>query len=672
MIDESLLKSNFIGRDGFRWWIGQIPPIANQSTQANGGGWGVRYKVRIMGYHPANEQELSNDDLPWAQVLIPPTAGTGGANRSSSVMLTQGDVVFGFFLDGDNAQIPVIMGSFGKTSAVSTKDYSQPFVPFTGYTNRIPKPPKSVLPQGEAGDQNAESQKSPRHTSPAQATGIGPNDVSYSGVIGSITRPANASAGSTIGKINTEINNLLGFVQNISTIIPEGSSYLQSVISFEVKRVTQKIQDVVSGLVNGMVNQLFKALAPLINQGLKLLYELVYNLVLAATQNPVIAHLAGVAAQTAMVSPVKALADLIPSIANTIIGGLGGLISSILTSVVGNVSNFVSCAANQFTGVLTNSIIGQVSGGLSSAIGAIGPITQFFGGFSVENTMRSSSEILGGFGQIVNTGQSATNFDAPANEWVIGRGPKSSRTPNFADILRTANDAYALATSAISGVNAVADLAGGFSNFAASSASPRGIDGCYSGPPLSCGAPVINIFGSNGSGASAIPILGGIVGDGRSRTGSVIGVKLTNPGSGYDFPPFVEIVDNCNQGYGAIARAVLNDSGQIDYIYIVSEGENYPVGDLEEYVITDIRVVDPGNGYVNGDVIVDNFGNQYSAQVLNGAILKVDPLNIITTTELPILTVISAEGSGAILSPILDTRAEYQGEVKQVIDCITK
>jgi hypothetical protein len=71
-------------------------------------------------------------------------------------------------------------------------------------------------------------------------------------------------------------------------------------------------------------------------------------------------------------------------------------------------------------------------------------------------------------------------------------------------------------------------------------------------------------------------------------------------------------------------------------------------------------------------VIVDNFGNQYSAQVLNGAILKVDPLNIITTTELPILTVISAEGSGAILSPILDTRAEYQGEVKQVIDCITK
>jgi hypothetical protein len=668
MIDESLLKSNFVGRDGFRWWIGQIPPSADQGAQINGGGWGNRFKVRIMGYHPANEEELSNEDLPWAQVLIPPTAGTGGANRSASVMLTQGDIVFGFFLDGDNGQIPVIMGAFGKTSAVPTPDYSQPFAPFTGYTDKIKKPPKTVLPQGEAGDQNADSQKSPRHTSPAQAAGIGPNDASYSSVIGSTVQFASASPGSTIGKINTEINNLLGFVQNISSIIPEGSSYLQSVISFEVQRVTQKIQNVVSGLVNGMVNGLYKQLAPLINQGLKLLYELVYNLVLAATQNPIIAHKAGVAAQTAMVFPVKAIADLIPSIVNTIIGGLGGLINSILTSTVGNVANFTSCVADQFTGVLTNSIIGQVSGGLSGAIGAIGPITQFFGGFSVENTMRSSSEILGGFGQLVNIGQTATNYDAPANEWVIGRGPKNARTPNFGDILSAANDAYALATSLTTGV---ADIAGGFTNFAVSSVTPN-VSGCYSGPPLSCNAPIINIFGSNGSGASAIPILGGIVGEGRDRTGSVIGVKLENPGFGYDFPPFVEIVDNCGQGYGAIARAVLNDVGEIDYIYVVSEGENYPVGELEEYVITGVQIVDPGNGYVNGDRIIDNFGNEYSAQILNGAILKVDPLNIITTTELPILTVLSADGSGAILSPIIDTRAEYSGEVKQVIDCITK
>ena len=48
MIDESLLKSNFLGRDGFRWWIGQIPPIDAQGGQAGGSGWGNRTKVIIL------------------------------------------------------------------------------------------------------------------------------------------------------------------------------------------------------------------------------------------------------------------------------------------------------------------------------------------------------------------------------------------------------------------------------------------------------------------------------------------------------------------------------------------------------------------------------------------------------------------------------------------------
>ena len=52
MIDESLIKSNFIGRDSFRWWIGQIAPIEAEGKQNDGEGWGNRYKVRILGYHP--------------------------------------------------------------------------------------------------------------------------------------------------------------------------------------------------------------------------------------------------------------------------------------------------------------------------------------------------------------------------------------------------------------------------------------------------------------------------------------------------------------------------------------------------------------------------------------------------------------------------------------------
>ena len=41
MIDEALLKSNFVGKDGFRWWVGQVAPSTVQGEQLapkDGGG----------------------------------------------------------------------------------------------------------------------------------------------------------------------------------------------------------------------------------------------------------------------------------------------------------------------------------------------------------------------------------------------------------------------------------------------------------------------------------------------------------------------------------------------------------------------------------------------------------------------------------------------------------
>ena len=87
MIDASILgNSQFLGRDGFRWWVGQIPPVDSQEDQvAKGEGVGNRYKVRIMGYHPFNE-DIPNDQLPYAQVLLPVTSGSGGAQFSLSLI----------------------------------------------------------------------------------------------------------------------------------------------------------------------------------------------------------------------------------------------------------------------------------------------------------------------------------------------------------------------------------------------------------------------------------------------------------------------------------------------------------------------------------------------------------------------------------------------------------
>ena len=99
-MENNLLKTNFTGKDGFRWWIGQIAPEKVQGDQLNGTGnaWGCRLKVRIYGYHPADLTELPDEDLPWAQILLSSQGGSGRANRSQSLRVSPGDTVLGLSL----------------------------------------------------------------------------------------------------------------------------------------------------------------------------------------------------------------------------------------------------------------------------------------------------------------------------------------------------------------------------------------------------------------------------------------------------------------------------------------------------------------------------------------------------------------------------------------------
>lgn len=692
MIDESLLKSNFIGRDGFRWWIGQIPPESSHGGQINGAGWGNRFKVRIMGYHPYNTVELPNEDLPWAQCLLPTTSGTGAGNNATSVKVSPGDTVFGFFLDGDNAQIPVIMGCFGRTSQVPSADYAGPFIPFTGYTGKVKKPNGTLKPD-QSLEQNAESGKSPRSVSPQQAEAIADDEISSFSAIGDKIQLGNTVNNTIIGKISTEVGNLLNKIK---------APAIFTNIANEITRVTDKIQAITNGLVGNMVNALYKGMIPILNSGLQLLYDSVYSITLAATQNPAAAHLAGVAAQTAMVNPIKAVEQAIPCVAGAIISGLGSLIEEILNSVVDNVQNFVSCAANQFTGVLVNDIIGKISSGLSASLGGIQTILEFIPSFSVDGFLRNSVDSIKGIVGLFDCNQSKGKSNGIVDEWIIGCGPTNAPTPNFDEILENANVTNAIATAGdvlggIQGsIGAVTDIVGGVAGaFSAINNIPNQIGGCYTGPPLFCSAPVVTIFGGGGTGATAIPLIGAISGS----TGSVIGVKVTNGGSGYRFPPFVEIRDNCNQGYGVVARATVNDAGEVDSIYIVSEGENYPTGDLYDnsvftttdtvinnstenqtqsliarnYSVNKIIIQNPGRNYINGDKATDQFDNEYSIEIFEGSITKIQPINtIVIVNDLPVITIESDTGSGAILRPILDIPpAEFQGEVKQVIDCVT-
>jgi hypothetical protein len=663
MIDESLLKSNFIGRDGFRWWIGQIPPIDAQGGQAGGSGWGNRTKVRILGYHPYSEKELPNEDLPWAQVLIPTTSGSGAANVATDVKLQPGDTVFGFFLDGDNAQIPVVMSTFGRTSQVPSVDYQSPFIPFTGYSSQI-KEPNGGVQKNESNEQNSGSQKSPRTVSPAQAKSLQNGEISYFSAIGDKVQLASASKGSVVNKISTEIGNLVSRVQNLTADITNTTSQIQQIINREIDIIVGKVQSIISGLVTNMINKLFRTLAPLFNKGLKLLYDLVYRLVLAATKCAPCAHLAGVAAQKAMVGPIKAIQNTIPCISNNIINGLGGIIKSALQGVVDNVQRFVACAANQFTGALVNDIIGNIAGAMSGLIGAVGPILQFFGGFSIEGTLRGAVDGLSGGAPSLACGQRPSGGSG-VTQWVIGQGPINVPPTPFDQILNNANVAASLATGALNG----------FDIFNSGTRNPGTITplgGCFTGPPVICSPPTVNVFGGGGQGCTATPILGAYVGSGRDATASIIGVRVTNPGSGYEYPPFVEIYDECGRGYGAQARSIIDDNGRVTEIYLISEGENYVVRDTPNYILGGVSVIDPGSGYEDGDEGVDDFGNRYRVTVNNGFVAEARPLNIIRVNDAPEIRVRSITGSGAILKPVLFDEDQFQGELVNVVDCILK
>ena len=84
-------------------------------------GWGYRYKVRIIGLHDQDDETLKSEELPWAQVMYPITAGGGQQASYQTPNLRQGNFVFGFFLDGSDMQVPVIMGVLGNNAKTTLR-----------------------------------------------------------------------------------------------------------------------------------------------------------------------------------------------------------------------------------------------------------------------------------------------------------------------------------------------------------------------------------------------------------------------------------------------------------------------------------------------------------------------------------------------------------------------
>ena len=128
-----MLDNNFLGRNGFIWFNGVVED--RQDPQKLG-----RLRVRCVGIHTDNKDDLPTSDLPWSQLIHPITSSGISGLGSSPGFVVEGTWVFGYFRDGYNMQEPMIIGTLpGKPSelANTSKGFYDPNGVYPKYKDEV-------------------------------------------------------------------------------------------------------------------------------------------------------------------------------------------------------------------------------------------------------------------------------------------------------------------------------------------------------------------------------------------------------------------------------------------------------------------------------------------------------------------------------------------------------
>ncbi|MEK9695399.1 MAG: hypothetical protein VW270_06510, partial [Candidatus Poseidoniales archaeon] len=95
---------NFIGKGNFTWFIGVVED-RDDPVQLG------RVRVRCYGWLTDDKGEIPTDQLPWAIPVNPVQSASVSGVGHSPTGLVEGSWVVGFFIDGERAQEPMILGS---------------------------------------------------------------------------------------------------------------------------------------------------------------------------------------------------------------------------------------------------------------------------------------------------------------------------------------------------------------------------------------------------------------------------------------------------------------------------------------------------------------------------------------------------------------------------------
>ena len=593
MIEESLLKSNYLGKDGFIWWLGQVAPAESWDIPEkisidyikDKAAWAYRCKVRIIGYHTYNRNELADNDLPWAHVMLGPTDGNSQGGYGKTHKLVGGETVFGFFLDGDDAQQPVVVGTIYRNANVESFDINEiAFQPFGGHTQ-----PGSRIQYGASKQTPTQN---PKTNEPVEFSGeiIGGEmqppigltidplskgqdkffpidkalDTAYERLGREVVVSENGCDDNVIGKITRAIQNFISVINGLDSYIdiyidPVLNTFVD--ITREIKRTAGIITGAVKFLINNMRNMIMKMVG--------CLFSKFVGLVIPIPQQPIVGE------------ATKNILNIIFCIFENIIDLLLPFLEDMLKGLVGRAINAPLCAIEEFTATILNKVIDFIDDLLEPVLSGL---DWLINGVSQVRSILSRANSIAT--QVFNLiGCDNLKCKTPS-EWALNIGPKKSEYENWNRIVSKMNTIRGFNDNLDSAVSQLSIYGGNSSIFrdcAERVKIPKSQDDLPNTGNIypTCLPPEIKIYG-DGSGASAIAVVG--------DNGSILSVEMISEGFGYSKPPTINIIDKTNYGSGAKASAVLVD-GRITQIYLTSSGSGYCETNLESIIIPPYYVV---------------------------------------------------------------------------------
>ena len=685
MIDQSLFNKHFVGRDGFNWWIGQIPPeeswrenITGKRNKKNtdAKGFGERYRVRIMGYHTANADDIPDDELPWAYVMYPVTAGGGGRGSSQNANITQGTFVFGWFMDGEDAQLPIIMGVLGHNdyTAVMREVTPTRFIPFSGYPAQDPVHGSERSTLQVRGKQGGGTPANNQVTRQDNAEGDSTNNqLTESAQVGASSEiiadaqpepkeplpvtsecekaPTNAMI-VQLTNVMKEIQRINQMIYDAQAAITAGVADAQAYIDNLIKKATNavsaamkwiftEIEKFVLNKLNFVIRNTFSIIPPDLKENLRLAVE---------ASNDVIACL------------FKRLINELPGMIGGFLGDLFGLITGggsidIGLGIPTKAVNLPQCFLENFIGTTLGNIASVLTNAINDAFGKVTDIVGEVAGIA--------GDVISFIESIISFLDCETEGKCPkVKEWSITSGAGDNFVTDLGDLI---DGAKGIASSVAGLGNQIGDLGNlsdiDFSDVFNSSSCDLG--------PKSCGPPTVGYIG-DGEGAQLNLIISG-------EGGEIMGVDIINAGFNFsEGNSYLTVNDDCGIGQGAVIRPVFgpivpnpdgpetipgNGIGIIDVI-IVEPGYGYlssPDGSsggsgsiwkpADYTIIVGDGSFNPGNGSSSGDDD-GRFGRDYYPPIPPGNTVPIPPGATVTTPPNSNLTEGSDnEGNGVEILP---------------------